>query len=73
MSSRECNVLTVKEFARAESPRLLEKSNRSFYSIPGQGKQQYWGRDKLKAIDNFRGATTPHRFDYYQTKVARVR
>ncbi len=46
--------------SKREVPGLyFKKSNRSFYSIPQQGKEQYWGRDKIRAIDNFRRATTP--------------
>ena len=46
--------------SKQEVPGLyFKKSNRSFYSIPQAGKEQYWGRSKLQAIDDFRHATVP--------------
>ena len=46
--------------SKQEVPGLyFKKSNRSFYSIPQAGKEQYWGRSKLQAIDDFRRATAP--------------
>ena len=46
--------------SKQEVPGLyFKRSNRSFYSIPQTGKEQYWGRSKLQAIDDFRHAAAP--------------